>query len=71
MEGSVEDVAFENALGGKDGDRRLLGESYSGERDKLEQRPRGRLHLAPGKWIRAAGRGEWEEESNAEKDVQG
>lgn len=33
MEGSVEEVAFENALGGKDGDRRLLGESHFRERD--------------------------------------
>lgn len=38
----LEKVGFENLLGGKDGDKRLLGESHSRGKEELEQRPRGR-----------------------------
>lgn len=57
MEGLLEDVGFENILGGNVCDKRLTGEGHSKERNELEQKPewgKGRLQTAPGKWTRAA-----------------
>lgn len=57
MEGLLEDMGFENILGGNVCDKRLTGEDHSKERNELEQNPewgKGRLQAAPGKWTRAA-----------------
>lgn len=68
MEGFLEEVGFENILGGKVCDKRLTGEGHSKERNELEQNPewgKDRLQAAPGKWTRAACAGGWEKWARA------